>query len=300
MLKETSERSVERSVASPETRERQNTLATEFLDETTLREDDTEDVSERRQSDKDGHGALSSRAHDIAEERSSDETLRGNDLSLGDGGEVGDVDKDVDDGDRDDGSGSSDLEGSHRVAGFAEGVVGVAVTDKTPDDVVQSSDNTISATGSTLKGVAEVVGLLISLEMTTKGDETADDHDKDDDELDDTKNILKTKTPFKSSSVDDERSRDTSQTDTTLVPTVDLLVGSMEDILSENDRVARSPAHENDVRSVDASDEELWLAVDELEIVLLAAVLGDTGSPFEVDGCASGGDDGTNDPDDEG
>lgn len=186
MLKETSERSVKGSVASPETRERQNTLATEFLDETALREDDTKDVSERRESDKDGHGALSSRAHDIAEERSSDKTLRGDDLSLGDGGEVGDVDEDVDDGDRDDGSGSSDLEGSHGVAGFAEGIVGVAVTDKAPDDVVQSSNNTISAAGSTLKGIAEVVGLLISLEMATKSDETADDHDKDDDELDDT------------------------------------------------------------------------------------------------------------------
>lgn len=247
MLKEAGERSVERSVASPEAREGQNTLATEFLDETTLREDDTEDVSKGRQSDKDGHGALSSRAHDIAEKRGSDETLRGNDLSLGDGGEVGDVDEDVDDGDRDDGSRGSDLEGSHRVAGFAEGIVGVTVTDKTPDDVVQSSDNTISAAGSTLKGIAEVVGLLISLEMTTKSDETADDHDKDDDELDDTKSILKTKAPFKSSSVDDERSRDASQTNTTLVPTVDLLVGSMQDVLSENDRVTRSPAHENDV-----------------------------------------------------
>lgn len=48
MLKKTRERGVERSVASPETGERQNTLATEFLDKTTLREDDTKDVSESR------------------------------------------------------------------------------------------------------------------------------------------------------------------------------------------------------------------------------------------------------------
>lgn len=299
VLKETSERSVERSVAGPETREGQNTLATELLDKTTLREDDTEDVSESRQSDKDRHGALSSRAHDVAEERSSDETLRGNDLSFGDGSEVSDVDEDVDDRDGDDGSRSSDLEGSHGVASLAEGVVGVAVTDKTPDDVVQSSDNTISAAGSTLKGVLEVVGLLVSLEMTAKGNKTADDHDEDDEELDDAESILKTKPPFESTSMDEERSGDTSQTNTTLVPAINLGIRSMEDILSKDDRVTRSPAHEKNVRSVDAGDEELGLAVDELEIILLTTVLGDTGSPFEVHGRTSSGDDGTDYPDDE-
>lgn len=247
VLKETSERSVERSIASPETGEGQNTLAAEFLDETTLREDNTEDISEGRERDKDGHGALSSWAHDIAEERSSDETLRGDDLSLGDGSEVGNVDEDVDDRDRDDGSRSSDLEGSDRVARLAEGIVGVAVTDKTPDDVVQSSDNTIRAAGGALKGIAEVVGLLVCLEMATKSDKTADDHDKDDEELNNTERILKTKAPFESTSVNKERSSDASQTNTTLVPTINLCIRSMQDILPKHDRVTRSPAHKNDV-----------------------------------------------------
>jgi hypothetical protein len=135
--------------------------------------------------------------------------------------------------------------------------------------------------------------------MTAKGNKTTDDHDEDDEELDDTESILKTKPPFESTSVDEERCGDTSQTNATLVPTINLGIRSMEDILSKDDRVTRSPAHEKNVRGVDASDEELGLAVDELEIILLATVLGDTGSPFEVNGRTSSGDDGTNDPDDE-
>ncbi|KAI6776592.1 hypothetical protein HG530_000537 [Fusarium avenaceum] len=274
VLKETGERGVEGSVAGPQTRE--------------------------RQSDKDRHGALSSRAHNVAEQRGGDKTLRSNDLSLGDGSKVGNVDEDVDDRDRDDGSGSSNLEGSHRVAGLAEGVVGVAITDETPDDVVQSSDNTVGASSGALKGVAQVVGLLIDLEVSTEGDESADDHDEDNGQLDESESVLQTKTPLESASVDEERSGDTGQTNSSLVPSIDFLVGSVEDVLAKDDRVTRRPTHQENVRSVHASDEEPGLAVDELEVVLLTTVLGDTGSPFEVDGSTSSGNDGSNNPDDEG
>lgn len=300
VLEETGQRSVERSVASPETGERQNTLATKLLNKATLREDNTQDVAESRKGDKDRHGALGSRTHDVAEERSSDKTLRGNDLGLGNSGEVSDVDEDVNNGDRNDGGRSGDLESAHRVASLAESIVGVAVTDETPNYVVQSSDNTVGAASGTLESAAQVVGLLIDLEVTAESDETADDHDEDDGQLDEAKGVLEAKTPLESAAVDEESSRDASQTNSTLVPSVDLLVGGVEDVLAKDDRVTGCPTHEQNVGSVDAGGEELGLAVDELEVVLLTTVLGDTGSPFEVDGSTSSGDEGTNDPNDEG
>lgn len=300
VLEETSQRCVERSVAGPETGEGQNTLATKLLDKATLREDNTQDVAESGKGDKDRHGALSSRTHDVAEERSSDKTLRGNDLGLGNSGEVGDVDEDVNDGDRNDGGGSSNLESAHRVASLAESIIGVAVTDETPNDIVQSSDNTVGAASGALESAAQVVGLLVDLEVAAESGETTDDHDKNDAQLDEAKGVLEAKTPLESAAVDEESSRDASQTNGTLVPSVDLLVGGVEDVLAKDDRVTGRPTHEQNVRSVDAGDKELGLAVDELEVVLLTTVLGDTSSPFEIDGSTSSSDERTYDPNDEG
>jgi hypothetical protein len=299
VLKETSQRSVEGAVAGPEAGEGQDTLTAKLLHKTTLREDDTENVSKGRQSDKDGQGTLSSVTHDVAEQRGSDETLRGDNLGLGDGGKVGNVGEDVQDRDGDDGDGSSNLEGALRVSGLAQGVVGVAVTDETPNDVVQGGNDTISAGLWAVKGIVEVVGLLIKLDVSTEGDKAGNDDDQDDDDLDYAQDVLKTKTPLESSAMDDKGDSDTGQTDTTLVPTVDLLVGGVEDVLAKDDRVSRGPTHEDDIKGVHGGDQELGLAVDVLEVVLFTSVLGDTGTPFEVDGRTGSGDDGADDPHEE-
>lgn len=99
--------------------------------------------------------------------------------------------------------------------------------------------------------------------------------------------------------MDEKGDGDTSQTDAALVPTVDLLVGGVEDVLAKDDRVSRGPAHEDDVKGVHGSDQELGLAVDVLEVVLFTSVPGDAGAPFEVDGRTSTGDDGADDPHEE-
>lgn len=299
VLKETSQRSVEGTVAGPEAGEGQNTLTTKLLHKTTLRENDTENVAKGRQSDKDGQSTLSSATHDVSEQRGSDKTLRRNNLGLGDSGKVGNVGEDVQDRDGDDGDGSSNLESALRVSGLAQGVVGVAITDETPNNVVQCGNDTVSASLFTVKGVVEVVGLLIKLNVSTEGDKSGNDDDQDNDDLDYTEDILKTKTPLESSAMDDKCGGDTSQTDTTLVPTVDLLVGGVKDVLSKDDRVSRSPAHENDVKGVHGGDQELGLAVDVLEVVLFTSVLGNTGTPFQIDGGTGSGDDGADDPHEE-
>lgn len=95
VLEETSERSVEGAVASPQPRPGEDTLATQLLHKATLGEDDTEDVSESRKRNEDGKCALSLGSKNIAEERRSHKALRSDDLVGRNGGEVGDVDKHV-------------------------------------------------------------------------------------------------------------------------------------------------------------------------------------------------------------
>lgn len=196
MLKETSQRSIERAVAGPEAGKGQDTLTTELLHKTTLGEDDAEDVAKSRQGDKDGQGTLGGGTHDVAEQRGSNQTLRGDDLGLGDGGKVGNVDEHVQDRDGDDGDGSGNLESAHRVSGLAQGVVGVAVTDKTPDDVVEGGHDTVSGGLFAVKGILKVVGLLVELDVTTEGSETGNDDDQDDDDLDYAEDVLQTETPL--------------------------------------------------------------------------------------------------------
>lgn len=299
MLKETGKRSVERSVAGPEAGKGEDTLTTKLLNETTLRENDTENIAKSRKSDKDGQGTLGSAAKDVAEERGSDETLGSEDLVSGDGGKVGNVDEHVEDRDGDDGNRGGNLESADGVLCLAEGVVGVGVADKTPDDVVQGSDDTVGASSGSLKGVGQVVGLLVNLEVTTESNETTKDDDQDDDDLDNTEEVLKSDTPFESETMDEEGDGDASHTDTTLVPSIDLYVGGVEDVFSKDDRVTGSPTEEDDVSGVETSDEELGLSIDVFKVVLFTTILGDSSSKLEVDGSTSSGNDGTDEPHDE-
>lgn len=262
MLKETSQGSVEWSVAGPEAGEGQDTLTAKLLDKTTLREDDTEDVAKGRESDKDRQSALGSAAENVTEERGGDETLGGENLLGRDSSKVGNVDEHVDYGDGDDGDGSSDLESADGVLGLAEGVVGVAVTDETPDDVVESGDNTVGATGGSLECVVEVVGLLVDLEMSAESDEAAEDDDENNDDLDYAESVLEPDTPFESTAVNEEGGGDASKANTTLVPAVNLYIGGVKNVLAKDDGVTGGPTEENNIAGVETSDEEFGLAVD--------------------------------------
>ena len=99
--------------------------------------------------------------------------------------------------------------------------------------------------------------------------------------------------------MDQECGGDAGQADSTLVPSTDLNVGGIEDVGSEHNRVSTGPAEENDVAGIESRDEELWLAVDVFQVVLLAAVLGDRGTKFQVDGGSGEGDDHAGNPHDQ-
>lgn len=301
MLKQTSQGSVQGFVAGKESREWQDTLAAEFLNETTLGEDHAENVAVSRQGDEHRERTLCGTTHDVAEEGGSDQTATLKNLLLGNSGEVGNVDEHVKNRDGDDTGGRSDLEGANGVLGLAEGVVGVAVSNVTPDDVVQSCDNSISAAGGALEGIAEVVRLLVlgELDMATKGNETTQNDDQDDDQLDRTKEVLQAQTPLERKTVDQEGGGDACQTNAALVPPVDLNVGRVEDVLAEDDGVTTSPTEQDDISSVQTSGQELGTAIDVFEVVLLTTVLWDSSSPFEVDGGSSESDNHTSDPDKE-
>lgn len=70
VFEQTGQRGVERTVAGEEAGVRQDTFAAELLDDSALREDHRQNVTEGRQSDEDRKCALSSGTHDVAEEGS--------------------------------------------------------------------------------------------------------------------------------------------------------------------------------------------------------------------------------------
>lgn len=295
MLKEAGERGVEGAVAGPEAGKGQDALAAELLDKAALGEDDAEDVAKGGEGDKDGEGALGRLAVHVAEERGGNEALGLEHLRLGDGGKVGDVGEHVEDRDGADGEGRGKLEGARRVLGLAEGVVGVAVPDEAPDDVVEGRHDAVGAAVGALKGIVQVVDFANLFQIGERGD-----NDEDNDEnLDYAEQVLQADAPFEGGAVDDKGDRQAGEGDAALVPAGDLDAGGVQDVLAKDDRVAGGPAEEDNVAGVEASGEELGAAVDELEVVLLAAIARHAGAELEVDGGARGGDDGAEDPDEE-
>ncbi len=295
VLREAGKRGVEGPVAGPEAGKGQDTLATELLNETALREDDAEDVAKSGEGDKDAHGALGRLAKHVAEERGGDEALGLEDLLLGDAGKVGDVGEHVEDGDAAEGEGRGELEGAGRVLGLGEGVVCVAVADEAPDDVVEGHDDAVAAARGALEGVVEVVDLAHLGQV----DERRDDDDDDDEDLEHAEHVLQADPPLERRAVDEERGRQAPQRNAALIPVRDLDARRMQDVLAKHDGVAGRPAQQQDVARVQAGGEELGAAVDVFEVVLLAAVARQAGAELHVDGGSRRGDADARDPHEE-
>lgn len=120
MLKQAGRRGIQRPVAGEEFGEGKHAFTAQLLHNSSLGEQHGQDVAKGRQGHKDGHGTLGTLAHDVAEERRGDDLSGVDDLLLGDGRKVGNVDENVEDPDGDDCQRSSDLEGPGRIAGFTQ------------------------------------------------------------------------------------------------------------------------------------------------------------------------------------
>jgi len=68
VLEQARERSVERPIASPEAREGKDALATQFLHQPALGEDDAEDIAKGRQGDEYAEGTLGTWTKNVSEE----------------------------------------------------------------------------------------------------------------------------------------------------------------------------------------------------------------------------------------
>lgn len=234
VLKETGQRGVEGAVARPEAREGQDALTAQLLHQAALGEDDAEHVSVGRQSNEHAQRALGCAAKDVAEQRGGDEAAGGDDLVLGHRGEVGNVDKHVEHRDDANGQRRGDAQGADGVACFAQRIVRIRISNVAPDDVVQGRDDAVGAARGALKGVGEVVRLLVlgELEVAGKRNPAANDDDEDDDDLDGTEQVLQSDAPLECQAVDQKGRRDAGEADAALVPPVDLNVGSVEDVLA--------------------------------------------------------------------
>lgn len=272
VLHQTRQRGIEGAVAGPEARKGEDALTTELLDEATLGEDDTKDVSEGRESDEDTEGTFGRLAKHVAEEGGSNKALAGQNLFLGDPNEVRDVGEDVQDSDTQDGERGRDLEGADGVLHLAQGVVGVAVADIAPDDVVEGGDDSVGASSGALKGLVsrQGVGCLV------QADERSDDNDEEDDDLDGSEEVLEADSPFQDRAVDQEGGGDDSQTDASLVPGSGLNAGSEKDIFSKDNTITGAPTQEDTVTSVETGGEKLGLAEDVFEDVLFTTITRDT------------------------
>lgn len=291
---------VEWLVGSPETRPWKNTLTTDLLNQTTLGEDDGEDVSEGGERDEDRKSSLSLWSEHVAEERGSKNTSRRQDLLAWNSCEVCNVGQHVKDGDGTEGSWSGNLQSLDWVLGLGKSVVGVGVSNVRPNDVVESGDNSVCGSGSSSKGIGEVIWLLNAwLKVASKGSESGADDQEKNQKLDNAQEVLKTETPVHGECVNQESNCDTGESDTTLVPAVDLDTGGVQNILSEDDGVGAGPTEEDDVGCVHGRDEVLWLAEDVLEVVLLSSVTWEPCAELHVDGKASCRNDHAGNPDEE-
>lgn len=150
-------------------------------------------------------------------------------------------------------------------------VVGIGIANKGPNDIVQCHDNAISASSGSLKGIGKVMRSF-NLGMTSQSHPASNDDENNDDKLDYSKKVLKAQTPIQCKTVDQEGGSDTRQPNSTLVPSVDLDIGRVENVLSKDDTVARSPPEQDGIGSEHGRGQELWLLVNIFEIILLASI----------------------------
>lgn len=168
MLKQPRKRRIERPITRPQSRERQDTLSPKLLHYPALREYHTQHVTESRQRDENRQRALSPRAENIAEQRCGDEALRRDDFFCGNSGEVGDVDEHIEDCNGAKGERGGAFECADGILGFAQGIVGVAVANVAPNNIIEGCDDAVCATGGADEGVVEIVW-FIDFEGASKG-----------------------------------------------------------------------------------------------------------------------------------
>lgn len=143
MLEQAHERSIEGFVAGPKPRKWQDTLPPNLLHNSALGEYDAENVSIGRKCHEDRHYALGLVSEHIPEENRRDDPTRTHDLGLGNCCKVGDVAKHVQNRDENQSCRCSSFQDFYWVFCFRKCVVGIAVADETPDNIVECSDDSL-------------------------------------------------------------------------------------------------------------------------------------------------------------
>ena len=98
--------------------------------------------------------------------------------------------------------------------------------------IVQTQTKGGSTRRSPLKRIREIMW-LINLHMPTQGDETRDNHEHEDEDLEDSKEVLESETPFKSEAVDEEGEGDAGEADEAERPAAGVDVGGEENVFAE-------------------------------------------------------------------
>ena len=129
-------------------------------------------------------------------------------------------------------------------------IVGVRVPDKRPDNIVQRHDNAIPTPRRALKSIREVMRRVLDMHVARQRHPTSNDNKQDDNQLDDTEQILQKKTPFHRQGVDEKGNGDTGQADATLVPSPNFDIGRVEDVFAKDDAVAGGLAQQDGVGGV--------------------------------------------------
>jgi hypothetical protein len=195
VFEQTGQGCVEWAVAGEEAGVRQDALAAKLLNNSALREDYRQNVTKGRQSDEDRKGAFGSRSNDIAEKRSCKNASRREDLILRHSGKVRNVGQHVKDRNAPERQRGGEFQGSDRVLRLGQGVVCVGVTDIRPDDIVESSDDSVRASCCSCEGIVEVVRVF-DFDGTTQSREAGEDDDQEDGQLDESEQVLQAQTPF--------------------------------------------------------------------------------------------------------
>lgn len=78
---------------------------------------------------------------------------------------------------------------------------------------------------------------VLDFDSASQCSPACDHDDQKDRELDESEQVLQAKTPFQSETVNEKGCGNTSKTDAALVPSVNLNIGSVQNVFSKNDRV---------------------------------------------------------------
>jgi hypothetical protein len=91
--------------------------------------------------------------------------------------------------------------------------------------------------------------------VSPESGETGEDDEDEDADLEETEEVLKSKTPLRDAAVDEESESDDSDSDRTLIPTSNLDASSVEKHLSCVDRVSTRPSKQGLRRTGSKNDE---------------------------------------------